>query len=61
MLGLLPSLLEMQQVIERLPVHIYTSLPEPLRMGGYNPDNAEQMQAIESAKKTLNPQKSYWR
>jgi hypothetical protein len=45
--------LEMQQVIEQLPVHIYTSLPEPLRMGGYNPDNAEQMQAIESAKSTL--------
>jgi hypothetical protein len=45
--------LEMHQVVERLPVHIYTSLPEPLRMGGFNRDNAEQMQAIESAQKTL--------
>jgi hypothetical protein len=45
--------LEMKQVVERLPVRIYTSLPEPLRMGGFNKDNAEQMQAIESAKKTL--------
>jgi len=45
--------LEMQRVIDRLPAHIYASLPEPLRRGGYNPDDAEQMQAIESAKKTL--------
>jgi hypothetical protein len=44
---------EMQQVVEQLPSHIYASLPEPLRLGGYNPDNAEQMQAIESAKTTL--------
>jgi hypothetical protein len=44
---------EMHQVVERLPAHIYTSLPESLRMGGFNPDNAEQMQAIQSAKKTL--------
>jgi hypothetical protein len=46
-------LLEMHQVVERLPAYIYTSLPEALRMGGCNPDNAEQMQAIESARKTL--------
>jgi hypothetical protein len=45
--------LEMHQVVERLPVHIYTSLPEPLRMGGINRDNVEQMQAVKSAKKTL--------
>ena len=45
--------LEMYQVVERMPVHIYTALPEPLRMGGFNRDNAEQMRAIESAKKTL--------
>jgi hypothetical protein len=44
---------EMHQVVERLPAHIYTSLPESLRIGGFNPDNAEQMQAIQSAKKTL--------
>src|ERR1700681_4288913 len=35
--------LEMQQVVERLPAHIYASLPEPLRRGGFNPDDAEQM------------------
>ncbi|SRR6266849_227521 len=45
--------LEMHQVVERLPARIFTSLPEPLHAGGYNHDNAEQIQAIESAKKTL--------
>jgi hypothetical protein len=42
--------LELNQVVERLPAHIFNSLPKPLRMGGYNPDNPEQMQAIQSAK-----------
>ena len=46
--------LEMQQVVERLPAHIYASLPEPLRRGGSNPEDAEQMQAIRSATETLN-------
>jgi hypothetical protein len=46
--------LEMQRVMERLPAHIYASLPEPLRRGGYNPGNAEQKHAAESAKDTLN-------
>ncbi len=45
--------LEMQRVIDRLPAHIYASLPEPLRRGGYNPDDTEQMKAIKSAKKIL--------
>lgn len=45
--------LEMHQVVERLPNHIFTSLPQPLHAGGYIHDNAEQMQAIESAEKTL--------
>jgi hypothetical protein len=45
--------LEMQRAIDRLPAHIYASLPEPLQRGGYNPDDTEQMEAIESAKKTL--------
>jgi hypothetical protein len=45
--------LEMNQVVEQLPARIFTSLPEPLHAGGYNHENAEQMQAIESAKKTL--------
>lgn len=45
--------LEMQRVVEQLPAHIYESLPEPLRRGGYDPDDSAQMEAIESAKKTL--------
>jgi hypothetical protein len=45
--------LEMQRAIERLPAHVYASLPEPLRRGGYNPDDTKQMEAIESAKETL--------
>ncbi|MBZ5526813.1 MAG: hypothetical protein LAN71_02785 [Acidobacteriia bacterium] len=47
--------LEMQQVVERLPAHIYSSLPEPLRKGGFgsNPENAEQMREIQSAKSTF--------
>jgi hypothetical protein len=44
--------LEMHQVVERLPAHIYHSLPEALHIGRY-PDNPEQMQAIESAAQTL--------
>ena len=45
--------LEMQRMIDGLPAHMYALLPEPLRRGGYNPDDAEQMEAIESAKKML--------
>ncbi len=45
--------LEMQRVIDQLPAHIYASLPEPLRRGGYNPHDTEQMEAIETAKKTF--------
>jgi len=45
--------LEMRAVVEGFPAHIYASLPEPLRRGGYNPVNSEQMEAMESAKKTL--------
>ena len=45
--------LEMRAVIEGLPARIYASLPEPLRRGGYNPHDPEQMEAMESAKKTL--------
>jgi hypothetical protein len=45
--------LEMQRVIDGLPAHMYALLPEPLRRGGYNPDDTEQMDAIESAKKIL--------
>jgi hypothetical protein len=45
--------LEMQRVIAALPNYIYKSLPQPLRVGGWNRDNAEQMGAIESAKATL--------
>jgi hypothetical protein len=44
---------EVQQVVEQLPIHIYTSLPETLRRGGYNPEDAEQIRAIESAKMTF--------
>jgi hypothetical protein len=46
--------LEVNEVAERLPSRIYASLPEPLRRGGFNPDDAEQMQVIRSAKETLN-------
>jgi hypothetical protein len=45
--------LEMHNVVEGLPARIFASLPEALRVGGYNHDNAEQMQAIESAAQTL--------
>jgi len=44
---------EMLQVVERLSAHIFSSLPESLRAGGYDHDNAERMQAIESAKELL--------
>jgi hypothetical protein len=40
---------EMSQVIEGLPAHISSSLPEPLRMEGFDHDNPEKMQAIQSA------------
>jgi hypothetical protein len=45
--------LEINQLVERLPAYIYTALPEALRQGGFNPENPEQMKAIESAKETL--------
>src|ERR1700737_510641 len=46
--------LEVDQVAELLPSRVYDALPEPLRRGGFNPDDAEQMQAIQSAKEALN-------
>ena len=47
--------LEMQQVVEHLPVHIHNALPEPLRKGGFgfNRDNVEQMEAIQLATEGL--------
>ena len=45
--------LEMNQVIELLPVHISSALPEALQVAGFDSNNAAQMKAIESAKKTL--------
>jgi len=45
--------LEMHQLVELLPVHIFASLPEPLRAEDYNHKNVEQMRATESAKSTL--------
>ena len=45
--------LEMNQVIERLPSRIAGALPEPLRAGGFDSNNAVQMYAIESAKNAL--------
>lgn len=47
--------LEIDQVAELLPSRVYDALPEPLHSGGFgfDPDNAEQMQAIQSAKETL--------
>jgi hypothetical protein len=45
--------LEMLQVVEHLPHHIKASLPEALRIGGFDHDNPEQMQAIQSALKTV--------
>jgi DNA-binding CsgD family transcriptional regulator len=44
---------EMNNVVEGLAHRIYHALPEPLRAGGYDENNAAQMEAIESAKKTL--------
>jgi hypothetical protein len=47
--------LEMQEVVEHLPVHIHKALPEPLRKGcfGFNRDNVEEMEAIRSATEGL--------
>jgi hypothetical protein len=44
---------EMSQVVEGLPAHICASLPEPLRMEGFDHDNPEKMQAIQSAVKAV--------
>lgn len=44
---------EMYQVVQRLPVHINAALPEPLRAGGYQHDNPEQMRTIEAAVEAL--------
>ena len=38
--------LEMHQVVERLPAHIYAELPEPLRTAKDLLNNAEQLQAL---------------
>ena len=44
---------EMGQVVDGLPAHIRTRLPEPLRTEGFDHDNPERMQAIQSAAKNL--------
>ncbi len=44
---------EMSQVVEGLPAHIRAWLPEPLRTEGFDNDNPERMQAIQSAAKNL--------
>jgi hypothetical protein len=45
--------LELNEVAERLPSYIHNSLPEPLRVGGYDSNNSAQVATIESAAKTL--------
>lgn len=45
--------LAISRVVDALPYHFFNALPGPLRVGGFNRDNAEQMQAIQSAKETL--------
>lgn len=44
----------MVQVIEQLPTRICAALPEPLREQGFDHNNSEKMQAIESSLRTLN-------
>lgn len=45
--------LEMHQVVQKLPVYIYASLPGPLQKGNLNSEEVEQIQAFQSAKQTL--------
>jgi hypothetical protein len=45
--------LEVNEVAERLPSHIYNALPEPLRLGGFNASNPEKAVTIKSAAATL--------
>jgi RNA polymerase sigma factor (sigma-70 family) len=45
--------LEVNEVAERLPSHIYDALPEPLRVGGYDANNPEQVESVKSAARAL--------
>jgi hypothetical protein len=45
--------LEVSEIVERLPSYIYDALPEPLRMGGYDANNPEQVEIVKSAAGTL--------
>jgi hypothetical protein len=45
--------LEVNEVVQRLPSHIYNALPEPLRLGGFNASNPEKAATIKSAAETL--------
>ena len=45
--------LEINEVVELLPFHIYAALPEPLRIGGFDANNSAQVETIKSAAKTL--------
>ena len=45
--------LEVNEVVERLPSYIYDALPEPLRTGGYDANNLAQVERVNSAAKTL--------
>jgi len=45
--------LEMNEVVERLPLYIHNELPGPLRLGGFDSNNLAQVEAIRSAAKTL--------
>jgi len=46
--------LEVNEVAGLLPSRIYDTLPEPLRRGGLNREDPEQVHAFESARKVLN-------
>jgi len=48
-----PWVLEIREVVARLPLRIYDALPEPLRTGGYDANNSAQVESIRSAAKTL--------
>lgn len=45
--------LEMNEVVELLPFRIYETLPDPLRRGGFDPNNAAEVEAMTSAAQTL--------
>ncbi len=46
--------LEVNEVVDRLPSHIYKALPEPLRLGGFPASDPARAETIKSAAETIN-------